>query len=135
MLKPPILRHFLSVQSLNVDNITYLLDRAEFFLKGAVAKQEVLPTLRGKVIINLFFEPSTRTRSSFELAAKRLKANTLVLTKEASSTEKGETLIDTARTIEAMAPDVLVLRHPSAGSPHHLDRRLNIPIINGFRIS
>jgi aspartate carbamoyltransferase catalytic subunit len=92
---------------------------------------KALPTsLENKTTILLFFEPSTRTRSSFELAAKKLKGNVLVLTKEASSAEKGETLYDTAKTIEAMHPEILVLRHPSAGSPHHLDKILKIPIIN-----
>jgi aspartate carbamoyltransferase catalytic subunit len=88
------------------------------------------PAVAGKTVVLFFFEPSTRTRVSFELAAKRLKANTLYLTKEGSSTGKGETLFDTAKTIEAMNPDLLVLRHPSAGSPHHLDQILAIPVIN-----
>lgn len=102
-----------------------------FHLKRCFENGEPLPqTLAGKTVVLLFFEPSTRTRGSFELAAKRLGGETIVLTKEGSSTEKGETLVDTAKNIEAMRPDVLVLRHPSAGSPFVLDQKLGLSIVN-----
>lgn len=121
------LKSLLGTETLQADQIRKVLDTAFHFKKNPESTGN---TLSGKTVVLFFFEPSTRTRVSFELAAKRLKANTLYLTKEGSSTGKGETLYDTAKTIEAMTPDLLVLRHPSAGSPHHLDRILNIPVIN-----
>ena len=110
--------------------IQTVLDCALHFKELQEAGKELPASLHGKTVILLFFEPSTRTKGSFELAAKKLGGSCLVITKEGSSTEKGETLYDTAKTIEAMRPDVLILRHSSAGSPNHLDRILNIPIIN-----
>ncbi len=110
--KPPILHHLLTMQSLNKDKITYLLDRAEYFLKTAIAKQEVLTTLRGKVIANLFFESSTRTRNSFEIAEHRLGAIVLSPDMKQSATMKGEILIDTIRNLESMGVALLVIRHP-----------------------
>ena len=89
-----------------------------------------VPTLRGRTVVNLFFEPSTRTRMSFELAEKRLSADTLGMTTIGSSVAKGETLTDTARTIEAMAPDMIVMRHASSGAPHQLARVCRASIIN-----
>ncbi len=89
-----------------------------------------VPTLRGRTIINLFFESSTRTRMSFELAEKRLSADTLGMTTTGSSVSKGETLADTARTLEAMSPDMIVLRHASSGAPHQLARICRASIIN-----
>lgn len=123
-------KSILGTEFLSAEQIQKVIDCANAFKKLADAKQPLPQTLSGKTIILLFFENSTRTRTSFELAAKRLGADCLFLTKEVSSTEKGETLYDTAKTIEAMQPDALVLRHPSAGSPHHLDNVLNIPVIN-----
>lgn len=124
------LKSILGTESLKAEQIQTILETA-FFFKALQNEGRALPTtLENKTIILLFFEASTRTRSSFELAAKRLGGTTLVLTKEASSTEKGETLFDTAKTIEAMTPDLLVLRHPCAGSPYHLDQILSIPVIN-----
>ena len=108
----PAMRHLLGIQSLDQSQIIYLLDRAEYFLKTAVAKQEVLTTLRGKVIVNLFFESSTRTRNSFEIAAHRLGAIVLSPDMKQSSTNKGELLIDTIRNLEAMGASLLVIRHP-----------------------
>lgn len=123
------IKSILGTEFLKKDQIETILRTAFYFKKMQEAK--TLPeTLRGKTVILLFFEASTRTRSSFELAAKRLGANCIVLTKEGSSTEKGETLVDTAKNIEAMSPDAIVLRHSSAGSPLHLDQKLNIPILN-----
>jgi aspartate carbamoyltransferase catalytic subunit len=124
------LKSILGTEHLTSTQIKTILNCAFFFKEAAKNRQPVPMTVQGKTVILLFFEPSTRTRSSFELAAKRLHANTIVLTKEMSSSEKGETLYDTAKNIEAMHPDILVLRHPSAGSPHHLDKILNIPVIN-----
>ncbi len=86
--------------------------------------------LKGKTVALVFFEDSTRTRISFEVAAKRLGANTLIFSPSNSSTKKGETLFDTARTLEAMKPDVIVLRHPSAGTPYHFDQILKVPVVN-----
>lgn len=123
------LKSILGTEFLKKEQITTILDTA-FHFKKLQESGSVPETLRGKTVILLFFEASTRTRSSFELAAKRLGANCLVLTKEGSSAEKGETLIDTAKNIEAMSPDAIILRHSSAGSPLHLDQKLNIPILN-----
>jgi aspartate carbamoyltransferase catalytic subunit len=89
-----------------------------------------VPTLRGRTVINLFFEPSTRTRMSFELAEKRLSADTLGMTTAGSSVVKGETLADTARTIEAMAPDVIVMRHASSGAPHQIAKICRASVVN-----
>ncbi len=124
------LKSILGTEFLKREQIQTILDRALEIKKTVSAGLTVQRVLTDKTVILLFFEPSTRTRSSFELAAKRLGANTLVLGKEMSSTEKGETLIDTARTVAAMAPDLLVIRHASAGSAHVLNQRLSIPIIN-----
>jgi aspartate carbamoyltransferase catalytic subunit len=124
------IKSILGTETLSAPQISQILHSAFFFKRAVAGEMELPRSLRNKTVILLFFEPSTRTRSSFELAAKRLGADVLVLTKEVSSTEKGETLFDTAKTIEAMQPDLLVLRHPSAGSPHHLDKILKIPVIN-----
>ncbi|MFM8313315.1 MAG: aspartate carbamoyltransferase catalytic subunit, partial [Deltaproteobacteria bacterium] len=134
-------KHNPSHSSLGIQSLlgTEFLEKAQieniikysFLFKKILDSGAPMPqTLAGKTVILLFFEPSTRTRSSFELAAKRLGANTLALTKEGSSAEKGETLVDTAKTIQAMQPDALVLRHSSAGSPFHLNEILDIPVIN-----
>ncbi len=123
-------KSILGTETLTQSQIRRILDCAFEFKKLPAGRPHPDSSLRDKTVILLFFEASTRTRGSFELAAKRLGANTLVLTKDGSSAQKGETLYDTARNIEAMAPDLLVLRHPSAGSPNHLDQVLRIPIIN-----
>ncbi len=132
MSKRPPLHHLLSMQSLSVDNINYLLDRAEFFLKGAVAKQEVLATLRGKVIVNLFFEPSTRTRNSFEIAEHRLGAIVLSPDMKQTSIMKGELLVDTIRNLEAMGASLLVIRHPDNNLTEFLASELqtHIAVVN-----
>ena len=124
------IKSLLGTEFLKKEQIQTVLDCAMGLKRQMEAGQPIARTLQDRTVILLFFEPSTRTRSSFELAAKRLGATTLVLGKQMSSAEKGETLIDTARTIEAMAPDLLVLRHPSAGSAHVLDQRLRIPVVN-----
>lgn len=124
------LKSLLGTETLTADQIQKVL-KCSFHIKELAQKGKTLESpAAGKTVVLLFFEPSTRTRGSFEIAAKRLGADTMVVTKEFSSSSKGETLRDTARTLEAMTPDLLVLRHPSAGSPFHLDQILNIPIIN-----
>jgi len=124
------LKHLLGIRELSVDQITHLLDTAETFRD--VSKREIkkVPALRGRTVINLFFEPSTRTRTSFEIAAKRLSADAVNISVSTSSVSKGETLLDTARNLEAMAPDCIVIRHSSAGAPLHLSRVCNAAIVN-----
>lgn len=122
-------KSILGTEFLKKSQIETILETA-FYFKKATETKEIPQSLQGKSVILLFFEPSTRTRSSFELAARRLGGTVLTLAKEGSSAEKGETLIDTAKNIEAMNPDILVLRHPSAGSPFHLDQHLNLPVVN-----
>ncbi|MBI1861368.1 MAG: aspartate carbamoyltransferase catalytic subunit [Deltaproteobacteria bacterium] len=129
-LNPLGLKSVLGTEFLKKDQIQTILDRAQSLKSRMERSEPVEQTLKDKTVILLFFEPSTRTRASFELAAKRLGGTTLNLSKQMSSAEKGETLVDTARTIEAMAPDLLVLRHPSAGSAHVLDQKLKIPVVN-----
>ncbi len=119
-----------SIRELTVNQITHLLDTAQSFLD--ISKREIkkVPALRGRTVINLFFEPSTRTRTSFEIAAKRLSADAVNISISTSSVSKGETLLDTARNLEAMAPDCIVIRHSSAGAPHHLARACSASIVN-----
>jgi len=124
----PQLHHLLGIQSLDQKQIIYLLDRAEYFLKTAVAKQEMLTTLRGKVVVNLFFEPSTRTRNSFEIAAHRLGAIVLSPDMKQSSTTKGELLIDTIRNLEAMGASLLVIRHPDNHLAQFLAAEVNTQV-------
>ncbi len=131
MPNPPLgIKSLLATETLNRSQIETILTTASFFKKLQQTKRPFPPLLSGKTISLLFFEASTRTRSSFEIAIKRLGGNSIVLTKQFSSTEKGETLFDTAKTIEAMAPELLVLRHPCAGTAENLDRILNIPVVN-----
>jgi aspartate carbamoyltransferase catalytic subunit len=123
-------RHLLGIRELGSSDITHLLDTAENFRE--ISKREIkkVPALRGRTIINLFFEPSTRTRTSFEIAAKRLSADAVNVSVSTSSVSKGETLLDTARNLEAMSPDCIVIRHSMAGAPQHLARMCNAPIVN-----
>src|SRR2546429_4382349 len=124
------LKHLLGIRELSADQINYLLDTAETFLD--ISKREIkkVPALRGRTVINLFFEASTRTRTSFEIAAKRLSADAVNLSVSTSSVSKGETLLDTARNLEAMSPDCIDVRHSSAGAPQQLARMGNAPIVN-----
>ncbi|HTY63235.1 MAG TPA: aspartate carbamoyltransferase catalytic subunit [Acidobacteriota bacterium] len=126
------LRHkdLLGIEQLNVEEISLILDTAEALREVAARPVKKVPALRGKTVINLFFEPSTRTRSSFEVAEKRLSADILNFTTSASSVTKGETLLDTAHNLEAMSPDIIVIRHESAGAPHLLGRECRSSIIN-----
>ncbi|MCP4682983.1 MAG: aspartate carbamoyltransferase catalytic subunit [Desulfobacterales bacterium] len=115
---------------LSCSDIELILDTAESLKEISTRDIKKVPTLRGKSIINFFYEPSTRTRTSFEVAAKRLSADTFSLSASGSSTVKGETLVDTARNLQAMNPDIIVLRHPSSGAPHLLAKELEAGVIN-----
>jgi aspartate carbamoyltransferase catalytic subunit len=123
-------KHLLGIEDLQVDEIKSILDATTAFKEISRREIKKIPTLRGKTIVNLFFEPSTRTRTSFELAAKRLSADTVNISSSASSVVKGETLVDTARNLQAMRPDLIILRHSAAGAPHFLARYVETPIIN-----
>ena len=123
-------KDILDMKDLTVDEINLILETAESFLEISTREIKKVPTLRGKSIINLFYEASTRTRTSFEIAGKRLSADTINISASTSSVVKGETLIDTARNLEAMNPDVIVIRHSAAGAPHMLARMLRQSIIN-----
>ena len=123
-------RHLLGIAPLDRDEIEYVLSLAESFKEISTRAIKKVPTLRGRTVVNLFFEPSTRTLSSFDIAEKRLSADTLNFSASSSSVTKGETLIDTARNLEAMAPDIIVIRHHSAGAPHILARTINAAIVN-----
>jgi aspartate carbamoyltransferase catalytic subunit len=123
-------KDLLGIQDLSVDEINLILDTAESFLEVSTREIKKVPTLRGKTIINLFMEPSTRTRTSFEIAGKRLGADTVNISATTSSVVKGETLIDMARNLEAMNPDVIVIRHNASGAPHMLAKLVKQSIIN-----
>lgn len=123
-------RHFLGIEGLSPAELLFLLDTAESFREISEREVKKVPTLRGKTVINLFYESSTRTRTSFEIAAKRLSADTINITAAASSVTKGETLLDTARNLIAMRPAAIVIRHPSSGAPHFLARLVDCPVIN-----
>ena len=123
-------KHLLGIEPLDADEIRLILDTAESFLEISTRPIKKVPTLRGRTIVNLFMEPSTRTRSSFEIAQKRLSADSLNLSSSTSSVTKGESLIDTAKNLEAMAPDMIVLRHPAAGAAHLLARVCRSSIVN-----
>src|SRR6476620_9847269 len=124
------LKHLLGIRELSADQIVHLLDTAETFRDVSRREIKKVPALRGRTIINLFFEPSTRTRTSFEIAAKRLSADAINISVSTSSVSKGETLLDTARNLQAMAPDCIVIRHSSSGAPHHLARTCDAAIVN-----
>jgi aspartate carbamoyltransferase catalytic subunit len=123
-------RNLLGIRDLEAGEIDLILETALAMKEVGARPIKKVPTLRGRTVVNLFFEPSTRTRMSFELAEKRLSADTLGMTTTGSSVVKGETLSDTARTIEAMAPDMIVMRHGSSGAPHQLARVCRASIIN-----
>ena len=123
-------KHLLGIEPLEAEEIQLILDTAESFLEISRRPIKKVPTLRGRTIVNFFMEPSTRTRSSFEIAEKRLSADSLNFSPSGSSVSKGETLIDTARNLEAMAPDMIIIRHSAAGSPHLLSRICRSSIIN-----
>ena len=123
-------KDLLGIRELSGSEITHILDTAESFRDISRREIKKVPTLRGRTVINLFFEPSTRTRTSFEIAAKRLSADAINISASTSSVTKGETLLDTARNLEAMSPDCIVVRHSSAGAPHQLARICRAGVIN-----
>ncbi|HJR59612.1 MAG TPA: aspartate carbamoyltransferase catalytic subunit [Vicinamibacterales bacterium] len=123
-------RHLLGIDGLDAAEITLILDTAEAMKEIGTRSVKKVPTLRGRTVVNLFFEPSTRTRTSFEIAEKRLSADTLSIATATSSVTKGESLLDTVRNIEAMAPDMIVMRHGSSGAPHLLARTCRSAIVN-----
>lgn len=123
-------KHLLDIQSLTAEEIITVLDTARAFKNVGERAIKKVPALRGKTVVNLFVEPSTRTRISFELAAQRLTADVINFTAEASSLKKGETLKDTARTLEALNADIIIIRHSATGAPHFLARFLNSSVVN-----
>lgn len=123
-------KHILGIEQLAKEDIQLILDTADAFKEVNSRDIKKVPTLRGKTIINAFFEASTRTRLSFEIAGKRLSADTVNISGSTSSVVKGETLEDTARNIEAMAPDIIVIRHGHSGSPHYLAERVGCSVVN-----
>jgi aspartate carbamoyltransferase catalytic subunit len=123
-------RHLLGIDGLSRESALQLLDAAKAFWEMNRRAVKKAPTLRGKTVINLFFENSTRTRTSFELAGKRLSADVVNISASTSSTKKGETLRDTVATLDAMAPDVVVIRHSASGAPHFVAQRTRAAVIN-----
>jgi aspartate carbamoyltransferase catalytic subunit len=123
-------KDLLGIRELSAGEITHILDTAESFRDISRREIKKVPALRGRTVINLFFEPSTRTRTSFEIAAKRLSADAINISASTSSVSKGETLLDTARNLEAMSPDCIVIRHSSAGAPHQLARVCHAGVVN-----
>jgi len=130
MTKPFRRRDLLGIRNLSPAEINGILDTAETFTEISNREVKKVPALRGKTVINLFFEASTRTRTSFELAAKRLSADAVNISVSSSSVSKGETLLDTALNLDAMAPDCIVVRHSSAGVPHQLAKVSRAAIVN-----
>ena len=124
------LRHLLGIEDLTVASAEQLLNTAEAFFEVSRRPIRKVPTLRGKTVVNVFYEASTRTRTSFELAGKRLSADVVNISASSSSTSKGETLRDTASTLDAMRPDVLVLRHSASGAPHYIARYTRAAVVN-----
>lgn len=123
-------KDLLGISELDPEEIRLIIDTARNFKEVSEREIKKVPTLRGRTVINLFYEPSTRTRTSFEIAAKRMSADAINISVSQSSVAKGETLKDTAKNLEAMRPDCIVVRHPVAGTPHMLSRHLNCSVIN-----
>src|SRR6266540_2232547 len=123
-------KHLLGIRELEAGEITHLLDTAETFRDISRREIKKVPALRGRTVINLFFESSTRTRTSFEIAAKRLSADAVNISVATSSVSKGETLLDTARNLEAMSPDCIVVRHAQAGAAEMLAGKLAAAVVN-----
>jgi aspartate carbamoyltransferase catalytic subunit len=123
-------KDLLSMADLSPEEIQLILDTASSLKEISARPIKKVPTLRGRTVVTLFYEPSTRTRMSFEIAAKRLSADTVNLTVSASSAVKGEILADTAHNLEAMQPDILVIRHQASGAPHYLAKKLQCGVIN-----
>ena len=123
-------QHLLGLEDLSAEEIVAILDTAESFAEVSTRSRKKVPALQGRIVFNLFFENSTRTRTSFSLAAKRLSADTQDFSASGSSLSKGESFIDTAKNIEAMGADILVVRHPTPGTPHLLAQHVGCSIIN-----
>src|SRR3954454_5995921 len=123
-------RHLLSIADLSSDDVDRLLATARSFSLSQERENKKLPTLRGRLVLNVFYESSTRTSSSFELAAKRLSADTMTLKSSGSSVDKGESLKDTALTLSAYDPDVIVIRHPEAGAAQFVARHTRTGVVN-----
>jgi len=123
-------KDLLGMEYLSKEEIELILDSAKSFKEILKRPLRKVPTLRGKTIVNLFYEPSTRTRTSFELAAKRLSADVINVVKETSSITKGETLIDTGRNLEALKTDIIIVRHSSSGAAAMLSRAVNVSVVN-----
>lgn len=123
-------KHLLGLRDLTAEEIGFILDTAKGFEQISTRSVKKAPPLRGKVVVNLFFEDSTRTRTSFTLAASRLSADVIEFTEKVSSISKGETLLDTAKNLEAMGIDIVVIRHSAAGAPKLLSRNINACVIN-----
>jgi len=123
-------KNIISLDDLSPEDISLVLQTAESFKEISSRSIKKVPTLRGRTVINLFFEPSTRTRLSFEIAAKRMSADTFNISTSSSSATKGETLVDTALNLEAMNPDIIIIRHSSSGSPNLLARHIDASVIN-----
>src|SRR3989440_9385952 len=123
-------KHLLGLEELSAEEIRFVLDTAESFKEVSTRSVKKVPALRGQVVVNAFFEDSTRTRTSFELAAQRLSADIINFSSKGSSVAKGETLVDTARNIEAMGVDVIVIRHPAAGAAMLLSRTVACSVAN-----
>ena len=124
------LKNILGTQCLTEDDITTILDTVDSFKEISTRPIKKVPTLRGKTVINLFFEPSTRTRTSFEIAGKRLSADVINIVGSSSSTVKGENLIDTALNLEAMHPDIMIVRHALSGAAEMISQFIECPVIN-----
>src|SRR3989442_5201912 len=123
-------RDLLGIEDLTADEIRYILDAVPPFKEISERDIKKVPTLRGRTIINLFFEPSTRTRASFEIAGKRLSADVINFSPSSSSTKKGESILDTAKTLEAMDADAVIVRHEVSGVPKRIAAVLEAPVIN-----
>jgi aspartate carbamoyltransferase catalytic subunit len=123
-------KHLLDIESLSKEELVTILETAKAFKAVGERAIKKVPALRGKTVVNLFVEPSTRTRISFELAAQRLTADVINFTAEASSLKKGETLKDTAKNLEALNADIIIIRHSATGAPHFLSRFLNASVVN-----
>ena len=123
-------KHLLGIQDLSISDVKLILDEAKKFISLNKSKNKKLDILRGKTQINLFFEPSTRTQSSFELAGKRLGADVMSMNITNSAIKKGETLIDTAMTLNAMHPDIIVVRHQDSGASNLLSQKVNCSVLN-----
>lgn len=123
-------KHIFGIEQLSTEDIKHILTTANSFREIASRPIKKVPTLRGKTVVNLFFEPSTRTRMSFEIAAKRMSADTFNISASTSSATKGETLVDTAKNIQAMSPDAIIIRHSSSGAPQLLAKHIQASVIN-----